>query len=1193
LSTDPKGRKERMIQTKNYFQAKRSDGHNPVGFKHKRVSPCHQGSVLLYVLLTVALFMLMFSSLIYFLGRNTNYVATAMVQNKLYFDATSTEEKILGLFQTNPSNEVVYNEVNKPTRDMKFDGYRSLVDSYVYKGKSDLITITPNDYNVDTGKQTLPQNLVLTRQAGSFTDLFVLYRFMDPVSNFQQASFSKILTSTDSSFPIPLAYCPPGGSFPDNMNGPCSDPSQTKNALVDHKLQIIVSLPTDTNADKGALYTLTSDGTGLLNEHVHIELTVTSYEYAKSLGTGQALTTSMSTDLKFPSYQRVSQVDFANSSSDQSLISSLSNPGISTAYIDNFQVESDKDWTPAGGTPVFDNSGMTLSNETYKRNQSLKTDFDVRVIETVPSAGQFQTGLFMANTAARDTIYARVAIISPSSITYYKEETDANGNTACVQSSDLPTTDDFRTFAFCQYDTSGNPLPSSEANPCTSTTHIFRDHSDTCRQDATASQYPEFFPLASTDPQYFVPDTTTPNKVAIRLVREGNQVTASYCKTGYNCEVNGAWVDLGPQVQVSFPGNGVYPGLFDQGQDSVFSYFRATSLYKSWDHPATFTSVIDYGKPTPISTIDLDGYAPDSAHFEVKVSYQDQQSGQTVFGKCLTLDGRCTSMVFTPVTSDGNQIVTNKLTLQISFLTMSGNLSDIPFIRSLEGYFDPGTGSCKPQTCDTIQNPTSCTTDQPCANGCGGSLVCSGETPPTTYYMCNTSGQCVSTTSCTGQNCYTSSNCNNACTPPSYQCTGSDPTNATMCTGDNQDLTADTPKTLVEHCGNPKCEFICNSGYHYVAGTGGGGASCQPDMCPVPTYTPAREDLPMGWTNGNVNASVTYGGQNLTHTFTENGAYNWPNTPCNANVDWIDKIAPTCGLWSPGPEPQNIPWAIGFQTFTNNGSDSLSGLVSGSNQCTVISVNGNCNATLQDKAGNTTVCGPSPQAKIIPDATGLTFFADYTDNPNGLNSDIPIGGTIPATNVNASQSVPNGLSVTPGAGNYVSYPASNVLNPSQGTIEIVVDGSDLQSAGYSYLFDATPDGTTGTYPRISLDILAGNYLKFLIQNTSTDTKSVLISLSGLPLSGNVTIKGIYQNSDYVKLKILNSSGIEIASNQSAAVATVSLSSISSFFIGSQVGGAQVCLHQTGGMCDQYGPSQYNGSIKSVKIWNTSNPPAGG
>jgi len=56
---------------------------------------------------------------------------------------------------------------------------------------------------------------------------------------------------------------------------------------------------------------------------------------------------------------------------------------------------------------------------------------------------------------------------------------------------------------------------------------------------------------------------------------------------------------------------------------------------------------------------------------------------------------------------------------------------------------------------------------------------------------------------------------------PSYTCTGTTPTNSTICSSDNTGLTSDTPKTVVNACSIPggsvpKCEYRCSAGYSAI-----------------------------------------------------------------------------------------------------------------------------------------------------------------------------------------------------------------------------------------------------------------------------------------------------------------------------------------------------------------------------------------
>ncbi len=46
-----------------------------------------------------------------------------------------------------------------------------------------------------------------------------------------------------------------------------------------------------------------------------------------------------------------------------------------------------------------------------------------------------------------------------------------------------------------------------------------------------------------------------------------------------------------------------------------------------------------------------------------------------------------------------------------------------------------------------------------------------------------------------------------------FACTGPVPANATLCTGDDSGLTADVARTTVASCGTPKCEYTCSAGF--------------------------------------------------------------------------------------------------------------------------------------------------------------------------------------------------------------------------------------------------------------------------------------------------------------------------------------------------------------------------------------------
>jgi hypothetical protein len=53
-----------------------------------------------------------------------------------------------------------------------------------------------------------------------------------------------------------------------------------------------------------------------------------------------------------------------------------------------------------------------------------------------------------------------------------------------------------------------------------------------------------------------------------------------------------------------------------------------------------------------------------------------------------------------------------------------------------------------------------------------------------------------------------------SCTPISFVCTGTTPSNANLCSGDSTGLSADTPRTVVSSCTvGTKCEYTCDNGY--------------------------------------------------------------------------------------------------------------------------------------------------------------------------------------------------------------------------------------------------------------------------------------------------------------------------------------------------------------------------------------------
>jgi len=136
--------------------------------------------------------------------------------------------------------------------------------------------------------------------------------------------------------------------------------------------------------------------------------------------------------------------------------------------------------------------------------------------------------------------------------------------------------------------------------------------------------------------------------------------------------------------------------------------------------------------------------------------------------------------------------------------------SSVPSCPS--GYVNDGNGNCVPLP------PFVCTGSVPAnATFCPGSnLGLTADTPIILAancqnfkcaYKCNTGY--VLEVPATG---------NPFCKLAEYNCTGNAPSHATLCMGSDQGLTIDMPRTLVSSCTGGKCEYTCDSGFPYENG---------------------------------------------------------------------------------------------------------------------------------------------------------------------------------------------------------------------------------------------------------------------------------------------------------------------------------------------------------------------------------------
>lgn len=145
----------------------------------------------------------------------------------------------------------------------------------------------------------------------------------------------------------------------------------------------------------------------------------------------------------------------------------------------------------------------------------------------------------------------------------------------------------------------------------------------------------------------------------------------------------------------------------------------------------------------------------------------------------------------------------------------------------------------------------SCSANTTSSTNSGSNASVTDSTAPTTG---------AATFPCTNGTFNATPNAGATCDVATYSCTGSDPTNATMCSGDSSSLSADTAKSVVTSCTATKCEFECNAGYVKS------GTSCV--QCPAGYYCPGPGDgtahqCPVATPNspvGSTNAGQCYSG---------------------------------------------------------------------------------------------------------------------------------------------------------------------------------------------------------------------------------------------------------------------------------------------------------------------------------------------
>ncbi|MDR3169733.1 MAG: hypothetical protein LBU27_08615 [Candidatus Peribacteria bacterium] len=169
------------------------------------------------------------------------------------------------------------------------------------------------------------------------------------------------------------------------------------------------------------------------------------------------------------------------------------------------------------------------------------------------------------------------------------------------------------------------------------------------------------------------------------------------------------------------------------------------------------------------------------------------------------LDNTQNATVSTTVTiEDGKTIYTNTFMCELGELTEEVGSCTQESTTCNPYYHTDATCSCPPNTCSTttMTNATLCPRD----NDAG--TVPSHNMTSTIVNFCDSNPNKKCEFIC---NPYYTPDSATSCRP--FICIGETPTNASVCPGDENQLTADTSRTLQGSCGNAKCEYTCNNGY--------------------------------------------------------------------------------------------------------------------------------------------------------------------------------------------------------------------------------------------------------------------------------------------------------------------------------------------------------------------------------------------
>lgn len=172
----------------------------------------------------------------------------------------------------------------------------------------------------------------------------------------------------------------------------------------------------------------------------------------------------------------------------------------------------------------------------------------------------------------------------------------------------------------------------------------------------------------------------------LNLRREdGNKLRAYFCSAGTLCDTTGnGWILISDISDFTLsPDTPVQVGLYNDSPDGgakVYSYVRINQIQdeNDGDAIAKYAKTLEFGRDVSIKKVVVYGYIPDDGLFGLSLNnicFGEQPEGKPC---------QNSSLVVTP-----ENLVTDHLDIAINLKSTKGELSAIPFIRSIQVFYEP------------------------------------------------------------------------------------------------------------------------------------------------------------------------------------------------------------------------------------------------------------------------------------------------------------------------------------------------------------------------------------------------------------------------------------------------------------------------------------------------------------------------